>query len=83
MTALKLLPTLKLHSLSRSKTFDGEGDNKVFISKRTKLHKEMEQTYEKLCLDLNHNQPMTWSELYHYLDPELRRRKLYLKNNNS
>lgn len=83
MVAVEAYPAFKLFNLSKSKTFDGLGDEKVFISKRTKGHESVERVYEKICLEYNQGKPMIWGELYKILYPEVRRKRWYLNKRNS
>lgn len=63
MVAIKAYPAFKLFERAKRKTFDGLGDEEVFISKRTKGHESVEQTYKKFCLEYNQGKTMTWKEL--------------------
>ncbi|MCW2281390.1 DUF1031 family protein [Lactococcus lactis] len=81
MVAIEVIPANKLLTLARKKAiYKGEGQEQVFISKRTKLNEAMEQTYQKLCIGFNENKPMKWNELYHLLKGILYHRKIYTKN---
>lgn len=79
MVAIKAYPAFKLFERAKRKTFDGLGDEEVFISKRTKGHESVEQTYKKIRLEYNQGKTMTWKELYDFLFPEVYRRRWYLK----
>lgn len=81
MVAVEVIPANKLLNLAKKKTlYEGEGQEQVFISKRTKLNEAMEQTYQKLCFSFNENKPMEWNELYRVLKGILYYRKIYTKN---
>lgn len=83
MVAIKAYPAFKLFERAKRKIFDGLGDEEVFISKRTKGHESVEQTYKKVRLECKQGKPMTWKELYDFLSPEVHRRRWYLKHRNS
>lgn len=80
MVAIKAYPAFKLFERAKRKIFDGLGDEEVFISKRTKGHESVEQTYKKVCLEYNQGKSMTWQALYDFLFPEVQRRRWYLKH---
>ncbi|MGI1836466.1 DUF1031 family protein [Lactococcus garvieae] len=83
MVAIKVYPAFKLFERAKRKSYDGLGDEEVFISKRTKGHENEERVYKKVCLEYNQGKPMTWQELYDFLFPEVQRRRWYLKQQKS
>ena len=83
MVAIKAYPAFKLFERAKRKIFDGFGNEEVYISKRTKGHESVEQTYKKVCLEYNQGKTMTWKELYDFLFSEVHRRRWYLKHRKS
>lgn len=79
MVAVEVLPSCKLLNLAKTKTLDEHlGNEQVLISKRTKLHENMEKVYQKLCFKFHHNEPMYWGELYELLSRLLEYRRIYV-----